>query len=127
LGEDEYDDEENDNTTEYSEYSDLNYEDADEEEEPLIDLTVQENEVETAEQLIGWLKIDEERFRSHIFSGSDKAYEEALIDLNQLDNWNQASRFNEKEIYARNLIDMYDEEAVDFTDRLQAYFDEYKS
>jgi hypothetical protein len=127
LGEDEYDDEENDNTTEYSEYSDLNYEDADEEEEPLIDLTVQENEVETAEQLIGWLKIDEERFRSHIFSGSDKAYEEALVDLNQLDNWNQASRFIEKEIFARNLIDMYDEEAVDFTDRLQAYFDEYKS
>jgi len=128
LGEDEYDDEEDDNTTEYSEYADLDDEDTVEQEDaPLIDLTIQENEGETAEQLVGWLKDDEDRFRSHIFGGSDKAYEEALIDLNQLDNWNQASRFIEKEIFARNLIDMYDEEAVDFTDRLQAYFDEYKS
>jgi len=128
LGEDEYDDEEDDNTTEYSGYADLDDEDTVEQEDaPLIDLTIQENEGETAEQLVGWLKDDEDRFRSHIFGGSDKAYEEALIDLNQLDNWNQASRFIEKEIFARNLIDMYDEEAVDFTDRLQAYFDEYKS
>jgi hypothetical protein len=128
LGEDEYDDEEDDNTTEYSGYADLDDEDTVEQEDaPLIDLTIQENEGETAEQLVGWLKDDEDRFRSYIFGGSDKAYEEALIDLNQLDNWNQASRFIEKEIFARNLIDMYDEEAVDFTDRLQAYFDEYKS
>ena len=97
------------------------------EEVPLIDLTVTESDVETAELMIGWLKDDEERFVSQIFGGSDKAYEEALIDLNQLENWKQASRFIEKEIFARNLVDMYDEEAVDFTDRLQAYFDEFKS
>lgn len=94
---------------------------------PLIDLTVTESDVQTAEHMIGWLKDDEDRFVSQIFSGSDKAYEEALIDLNQLDNWKQASRFIEKEIFARNLVDMYDEEAVDFTDRLQTYFDEFKS
>lgn len=109
---------------EYSEFADLQDED---EEAPLIDLTAQESDVYSADQLIGWLKDDEERFTSHIFSGSEKAYEEALIDLNQLDNWNQASRFIEKEIFARNFVDMYDEEAVDFTDRLQEYFDEYKS
>lgn len=99
----------------------------DDEEVPLIDLTVTESDVESAEHMIGWLKDDEERFVAQIFSGSDKAYEEALIDLNQLENWKQASRFIEKEIFARNLVDMYDEEAVDFTDRLQAYFDEFKS
>lgn len=101
--------------------------DEDDEEVPLIDLTVTESDVESAEHMIGWLKDDEERFVSQIFSGSDKAYEEALIDLNQLENWKQASRFIEKEIFARNMVDMYDEEAVDFTDRLQAYFDEFKS
>jgi hypothetical protein len=122
LGDEEHIDEED--IPEYSDYSDT----ADEDDEvPLIDLTVKEDEAESAEHLIGWLKDDEDRFVSQIFSGSEKAYEEALIDLNQLENWKQASRFIEKEIFARNLVDMYDEEAVDFTDRLQAYFDEYKS
>jgi hypothetical protein len=125
VGEDEYDEEEDD-SPEYSEYADLDDEGADEG-APFIDLTVRQNEIETADQLMGWLEDDEERFRSQIFSGSEKAYEEALIDLNQLETWNQASSFIEKEIFARNHVDMYDEEAVDFTDRLQAYFDEYKS
>lgn len=115
---------------EYSGFANLDETDTekeDDEEAPLIDLTVKESEGDSAEHLIGWLKDDEERFISHIFSGSGKAYEEALIDLNQLDDWKQASRFIEKEIFARNLVDMYDEEAVDFTDRLQTYFDEFKS
>ena len=125
-------DEENIEESDIPEYSDSpemydDDEDADSNELPLIDLTVQQNDAESAQNLAGWLKDDEDRFMSQIFSGSAKAYEEALIDLNQLDNWKQASRFIEKEIFARNLVDMYDEEAVDFTDRLQAYFDEYKS
>lgn len=132
LGDD--DNIEEEDIPEYSTFSDLedhemegiNKED-EEDEAPLIDLTVLDDEVDSADHLIGWLKDDEERFTSHIFSGSEKAYEEALVDLNQLQSWNQASRFIEKEIFARNLVDMYDEEAVDFTDRLQAYFDEYKS
>lgn len=120
---------EEDDIPQYLEYADLqDEEEVDENEDaPLIDFTVQDNDVDSADQLIGWLKDDEERFTSQIFSGSEKAYEEALIDLNKLENWNQASHFIEKEIFARNLVDMYDEEAVDFTDRLQAYFDEYKS
>ena len=125
---------------EYSEFAELDEDNGDDdatesgtikdsydEEAPLIDLTVKDTGANSAEHLIGWLKDDEDRFTSHIFSGSEKAYEEALIDLNQLDNWKQASRFIEKEIFARNLVDMYDEEAVDFTDRLQTYFVEYKS
>ncbi|WP_340106108.1 hypothetical protein [Rhodohalobacter sp. 8-1] len=123
LGDD--DNIEEEDIPEYSEFADL--QDEDDEDAPLIDLTVRENDMDSTDQLVGWLKDDEKRFTSHIFSGSEKAYEEALIDLNKLENWNQASRFIEKEIFARNLVDMYDEEAVDFTDRLQAYFDEYKS
>lgn len=132
LGDD--DNIEEEDISEYSKFSDFEDHEAEgvnkedeEDEAPLIDLTVLDDEVDSADHLIGWLKDDEERFTSHIFSGSEKAYEEALVDLNQLQSWNQASRFIEKEIFARNLVDMYDEEAVDFTDRLQAYFDEYKS
>lgn len=120
---------EKDDIPEYSGFADLEKSNEDEsaEEEPLIDLTTLENDFDSAQELISWLKDDEQRFIEHIFKGSDAAYEQALVDLNAFDNWKQASRFIEKEIFARNLVDMYDEEAVDFTDRLQAYFDEFKS
>lgn len=126
LGDDDHIEE--DDIPEYSGFANLDKtedEEFENEEEPLIDLTVQEEE--SAEDLIGWLRDDEHRFTDHIFSGSDAAYEQALLDLKKFDSWKQASRFIEKEIFARNLVDMYDEEAVDFTDRLQAYFDEFKS
>lgn len=120
---------EEDDIPEYSGFADLDEtedEEFENEEEPLIDLTVQDEE-ESAEELIEWLKDDEHRFTDRIFSGSDAAYEQALLELKKFDDWKQASRFIEKEIFARNLVDMYDEEAVDFTDRMQAYFDEFKS
>ena len=120
---------ENEDIPEFSAYADLEESPSDEEIEdvPLIDLTDGDSDITSADHLIGWMKDDEQRFVSAIFSGSDRAYEEALIDLEQLSNWGQASRFIEKEIFARNHVDMYDEIAVDFTDRLQTYFDEFKS
>lgn len=96
-------------------------------EEPTVDLTAQNDESEIPKKLLTWLQGDEDRFTRHIFSGSETAYEQALTELNAMDSWKQASRYIEKEIFARNLVDMYDEEAVDFTDRLQEYFDQFKS
>lgn len=96
-------------------------------EEPLIDLTEDQDEDTTPRELLKWLQTDEDRFIQEIFSGSEGAYEEALSELSKTDSWKEASRYIEKEIFARNLIDMYDETAVDFTDRLQAYFDQFKS
>jgi len=81
----------------------------------------------STEQLIGWLESDEDRFKDAIFSGSDRAYEQALVKLDGFDDWKQASYYIEKEIFSRNHVDMYSENAVDLTDRLQAYFDKFKS
>jgi len=109
----------------YSPFSDL---DEYEEDDPIIDLSkIRDEENGNAEKLIGWMSDDENRFKNTIFSGSDRAYEQALTELNELDNWKQASKFIENEIFARNFVDMYDEDAVDFTDRMQTYFDKYKS
>ncbi|MFH5885244.1 hypothetical protein ACG2F4_13100 [Halalkalibaculum sp. DA3122] len=91
--------------------------------EPLVDFTT-DNEMDTEElkQLKRMLRPDRSRFVEEIFRGSEKAYEEALKELSRKDNWRNASQFIEKEIFNRNLVDMYSEVAVDFTDSLHNYF-----
>jgi len=97
---------------------------------PQIDLRQRdepEEDPESVKLLIGWMQHDEKRFTSSIFGGSEAAYDQALIKLDGLRDWKEASYFIEKDIFARNKVDMYDEDAVDFTDRLQAYFKKFKS
>jgi hypothetical protein len=80
----------------------------------------------TAEALIEFLSDEKNRFISEIFSGSEKAYEESLEDIALLDDWKSASKFIKDEIFNRNHIDIFDEVAVDFTDRLHTFFKERK-
>lgn len=96
--------------------------------DPIIDLTKENPEVNhDFKELLNWLGDDKERFVEQIFSGSESAFEEALSELSEFDEWKKTAKYIEKEIFSRNLVDMYDEVAVDFTDRLQSYFIEYKS
>jgi len=96
--------------------------------EPIIDLTKESDDSrEESEKIEEWLQDDRDRFVEEIFGGSDSAFDQALIDIAQKEEWKEASKYIEKEIFARNLVDMYDEAAVDFTDRLHAYFKEYQS
>lgn len=91
--------------------------------EPIIDLTKSD---EPDEQEIARLEAmfdeDRERFVENIFGGSERAFEDALEEIATRDSWNKASKYIEKEIFKRNLVDVYSEAAVDFTDRLQTYF-----
>ncbi|MCC5941896.1 MAG: hypothetical protein JJU37_10175 [Balneolaceae bacterium] len=97
-------------------------------EEPIFDLTKEEPELsEKIEDISGWLNDDSSRFVDEIFGGSESAYEEALGKIIDFETWKEASRFIEKEIFTRNMIDVYDEVAVDFTDRLHSYFTENKT
>jgi hypothetical protein len=91
------------------------------------------NEGEDAENISGssepdyfslkeWMQDEANRFTNEIFHGSDEAFEEALEQLSGIDEWKQATRFIEKEVFSRNKIDLYDEIAVDFTDKLHSYF-----
>ena len=96
--------------------------------EPIIDLTKESDDSRAeSEKIEEWLKDDRDRFVESIFGGSDSAFDQALIDIAQKNEWKEASKYIEKEIFARNLVDMYDEAAVDFTDRLHTYFKEYQS
>ena len=85
-----------------------------------------QNSEATAEELMKWISDERKRFVDGIFSGSEKAYEESLEDIALLDDWKSASRFIKDEVFNRNHIDIFDEVAVDFTDRLHTFFKERK-
>lgn len=92
-------------------------------EEPIYDLTT---DAEAPEEKIGqiskWVDDEKDRFVEEIFKGSELAYEEALLEIMEYDNWKAASMYLEREVFSRNKVDVYDEAAVDFTDRLHSYF-----
>lgn len=96
-------------------------------EEPIFDLTM---EKEPTEEEIAELRsvLEDKRsyFVEEIFGGSEMAYEEAIENIASKKGWRDASRYIEKEVFKRNLVDMYSEEAVDFTDRMHNYFMEKK-
>lgn len=91
--------------------------------EPVIDLT---DSAESAEQkgqiLIKRLSDKRQHYVKQIFQGSDRAYEQALEKISTFTTWREASKFIEKNIFKRNFVDIYSEQAVDFTDRLHRYF-----
>ncbi len=78
-------------------------------------------------ELNEYLMNSEERWVNDVFSGKQKAYDRGINELNQFDNWSDASVFLEKEIFSKNKVDMFSEEAIEFIDTLQSYFKEYKS
>lgn len=88
--------------------------------EPIIDLT--ENDKQQAKELKQLLRDDKSYFVEELFNGSERAYEESLFEIAQKNTWKEASKLIEKNIFKRNMINIYSEAAVDFTDRLQTYF-----
>jgi hypothetical protein len=69
----------------------------------------------------------EKVFVKNIFKGKKKKYEQALEEIQELESWDEASDYLEKKVFSANKVDMFSEVAVDFTDKLQSYFDEFKS
>lgn len=92
-------------------------------EKPIFDLTQnQEPDEEEIARLRELLKTERDYFVEQIFGGSERAYDEAIEDLSSKKDWRSASRYLENEVFKRNMIDMYSEQAVDLTDRLHSYF-----
>lgn len=98
--------------------------------DPIVDLTEPEEdeesgESESARKLREEMEDERSYFAEEIFRGSERAYEEALREIAAYESWKEASRFIEKNIFKRNLVDIYSEPAVDFTDRLHSWFMEH--
>jgi len=101
----------------------------DEDDEREIEITEPGNQTEGGDEskeslpdIRSYLKDDQSRFVHKMFGGSEQAYEDALNLLEGCQNWKEATRQIENEVFKRNLVDMYSDIAIDFTDRLHAYF-----
>lgn len=100
--------------------------------EPIVDLTEpgegeeeDSGETDSVRQLRKEMEDERSYFTEEIFRGSERAYEEALREIADYESWKEASRFIEKNIFKRNMVDLYSEPAVDFTDRLHSWFLEH--
>lgn len=90
--------------------------------DPIIDLTEEDVTEEETEAVYRLLSDDREMFVENIFRGSDRAFDQAIEQLAAFDNWRDVSKYIEKDIFKRNMVDLYSEAVVEFTDRLQSYF-----
>lgn len=95
--------------------------------EDLIDEEDEQSEASEKAKLSDYLLGQKAVFVEEIFNGKEKKYEKAINNIEGLENWETATDYIEKNVFSPNKIDMFSEEAVDFTDRLQSYFNEYKS
>lgn len=80
--------------------------------------------IEEISQLRNILADSRSRFINHLFKGSEQDYEQAIKKIASCTNWREASRFVGKNIFKQNRVNIYSEQAVEFTDRLQEYFNE---
>jgi hypothetical protein len=77
--------------------------------------------------LDSWIGDKKEKFIEEIFGGSDRAYKEALTEIERKKDWKTAAKFLEKEVFNKNKIKLFDEIAVEFTDKLQSYYTQKKA
>ncbi len=77
--------------------------------------------------LNSFLADKEDHFIENIFKGKEKKYDKALKEIQDFKEWEKAANYIEKKVFSANKVDMYSEEAVEFTDRLQEYFEKFKS
>lgn len=93
--------------------------------EPIIDLTKPDPKEETNHNLHKLLRdVDDQKdyFVDELFGGDENAFYSAMEEIAAFDDWSQTARYITSEIFRRNMVDLYSDVAVDFTDRLQNYF-----
>ena len=77
---------------------------------------------EELEKIRSYAKDMEEEFISELFGGDEGAFLEAIEHITRLSDWKEAGSYISKEVFDRNLIDIYSDTAIYFTDRMQTYF-----
>lgn len=64
----------------------------------------------------------QKEFVAELFGGDEDAFLDAMESISSLASWKEAGTFISKEIFDRNMIDIYSDTAIVFTDRMQTYF-----
>lgn len=61
-------------------------------------------------------------FIERIFGGDESSFSAAIADIARYDTYAEAGRYIKKEIFDRNRVDLFSDDAVLFLDRVQTYF-----
>ena len=77
---------------------------------------------EELEKIRSYAKDMEDEFISELFGGDEGAFLETIEHITRLSDWKEAGSYISKEVFDRNLIDIYSDTAIYFTDRMQTYF-----
>ncbi len=93
-------------------------------EKPAADRAREEINEKREQELEELLADEESYFIKNLFNESTEAYRESLREIASKDSWKEASTLISRNIFKHNMINIYSEAAVDFTDRLQTYFTE---
>lgn len=98
-------------------------------EEPMIEDSIFESGIEEIQEVLieEVLSDRKEEFIQIVFSDSETKYKKAIKKLEKFGSWQDASSFIQKDIYAKNEVDMFSGATVDFTDRLHRYFNEQRN
>lgn len=80
--------------------------------------------VANTEILFGILDDRKDEFVEVVFSGSEANYVKAVEKISGFGGWKETSTFIQKDIFVKNDVDLFSGATVDFTDRLQQYFNE---
>ena len=68
-----------------------------------------------------------EEFIEVIFAGSADSYKKAVKKIEKFGSWKETSAYIQKEIFAKNDVDMFVGATVDFTDRLHRFFNKSRN
>jgi len=83
-----------------------------------------DKEVECESELETVLEEEKEHIIDQIFLGAEHAYQEAIRDLQEFNDWASATDYITKKIFERNDVEMDTDIAVKFINQLQSYFNE---
>jgi hypothetical protein len=84
-------------------------------------------ETKNSVSLSSYLHEKEAQLIKVLFNGKDKEYHSDIKEIEKLKNWEQASEYVETQIFSKEHVDMFSEEAIELIDALQTFFKEYKS
>jgi hypothetical protein len=80
-----------------------------------------------ASQIDEWLGKEKSKYVNEIFERSESDYNDAITAIIEFEDWKGASGFIRNEIFSKSNVDIFDEVAVEFTDRLHTFFLEFKT
>jgi hypothetical protein len=77
-----------------------------------------------AKILLSYLSESKDTFIEALFRNDEAMFYNSMNELVQYHDWATAGRYITRDIFARNRVDLYSEQAISYLDAVQLYFEE---